>query len=86
MSRENLSCNEARTTLEEIKSLKTEFEQTLEDAMKTGELARARTLRSDLESRMRELRDGVISPIERKLDLKRQYESERRVLEGRGYP
>ena len=84
MSRENLSCNEARTTLEEIKSLKTEFEQTLEDAMKTGELARARTLRSDLESRMRELRDGVISPIERKLDLKRQYESERRVLEGAG--
>jgi hypothetical protein len=33
---------------------------------------------------MRELRDGVIPPVERKLDLKGQYESERRILEGAG--
>ena len=84
MSRENLSCNEAQSALAEIKSLRTEFEQTLEDAIKTGELARVRTLRSGLESRMRELRDGVISPIERKLDLKGQYESERQILESAG--
>jgi hypothetical protein len=84
MSREPFSCSEAQTALAEIKALKTEFEQTLEDTIKAGELTRARTLRSGLESRMRELREGIISPIERKLDLKRQYESERQILEGVG--
>ena len=84
MPRESLSCNEAQTALAEIQSLKTEFDRVLEDAIRTGELERARTLRSGLESRMRELRESLISPIERKLDLKRQYESERRVLEGAG--
>ena len=84
MPRESLSCNEAQTALAEIKSLKTEFERVLEDAIRTGELERARTLRSGLESRMRELRESLISPIERKLDLKHQYESQRRVLESAG--
>ncbi|MDP1722662.1 MAG: hypothetical protein Q8L37_05625, partial [Candidatus Gottesmanbacteria bacterium] len=70
--------------LAEIKSLKTEFDRAFEDAIRTGELERVRTLRSDLESRLRELREGLISPVEKELDLKRQYESERRVLEGAG--
>ena len=56
MPHENLSCSEAQSALAEIKSLKTEFERVLEDAIRTGELERARTLRSDLESRVRELR------------------------------
>jgi hypothetical protein len=84
MSRESLSCNEAQSTLEEIKSLKDEFELAFEDAVRTGELERVRALRSGIESRMRSLREGLISPIERKLDLRNQYESERRVLESAG--
>jgi hypothetical protein len=84
MPRKSLFCNEAQTALAEIKSLKTEFDRVLEDAIRTGELERARTLRSDLESRMRELRESLVSPVERKLDLKRQYESQRRVLESAG--
>ena len=84
MPRESLSCHEAQSALAEIKSLKTEFERVFDDAVKTGELEQARTLRSNLESRIRELRDGVVSPIERRLDLKRQYESERQALEGVG--
>jgi hypothetical protein len=84
MPRESLSCNEAQTALAEIKSLKTEFDRALENAIRTGELERARTLRSGLESRMRELREGLISPVERKLDLKRQYESQRQVLDTAG--
>lgn len=81
MPRESLSCNEAQSALAEIKSLKTEFERVLEDAIQTGELERARTLRSGLESRVRELREILISPVERKLDVKHQYESQRRILE-----
>lgn len=54
----------------------------LEDATRTGEREQARTLRSNLETRMRELRENLISPIERKLDLKRQYKSQRNILEG----
>jgi len=84
MPRESLSCNEAQTALAEIKSLKTEFDRALEDAIRTGELERARTLRSGLESRMKELREGLISPVEKKLDLKRQYEFDRQILEGTG--
>lgn len=84
MPRESLSCNEAQTALAEINSLKTEFDRALEDVIKTGELERARTLRSGLESRMRELRESFISPVERKLDVKHQYESQRRVLESAG--
>jgi hypothetical protein len=84
MPPESFSCNEAQAALTEIKSLKADFEQTFENAMKTGDLARVRTLRSDLESRMSKLREGLISPIERKLDLRNQYESERRVLESAG--
>ena len=84
MSRESLSCHEARSALAEIKSLRTEFERVFDDAVRTGELAQARTLRSNLEARVQELRDGVISPIERKLDLKHQYESDRQILEGAG--
>jgi hypothetical protein len=79
-----LSCHEARSALAKIKSLKTDFEQVFDDAMKTGDLEQARTLRSNLEARVQELRDGVISPIERKLDLKHQYESDRQILEGAG--
>jgi hypothetical protein len=84
MPRKSLSCNEAQTALAEIQSLKTEFDRVLEDAIRTGELTRARALRSGLESRMRELRESLISPVERKLDVKHQYESQRRVLESAG--
>ncbi len=84
MARENLSCNEARSALAEVKSLKEEFDRAFEHAVKTGHLKHAKKLRSDLESRVSNLSEGLISPIERKLDLKTQYESQRKILKNAG--
>jgi len=81
MSRESLTCEEAQSELREIKSLKEEFDLAYEDAIKTGNLEKARNLRIEIESRMKDLREGLISPIERRLNLKDQYESQKQILE-----
>ena len=84
MSDENLSCSEAQSALENIKSLKREFDRAFEDAVRTGHLEHANKLRSDLESHVRNLRESLITPIELKLDLKNQYESQRNILKNAG--
>ena len=84
MPRETLTCQEAQSELAEIKSLKAEFDRAYEEAIKTGELEKAKKLRSDLESRVRNLREGLIAPLERTLDLKHQYESQRNILANTG--
>jgi hypothetical protein len=80
MSRESLSCHEARSALAKIKSLKTDFEQAFGEAVKTGELARAKDLRSVMEGEISSLREAVF-PLERELSIKSQYESQRSILE-----
>ena len=81
--RQALSCAEAQTELAEIKALKSAFDAAYDEAVKTGDLASVKALRSDIESRMASLREGLFS-LERELHLKEQYASQRTILESAG--
>lgn len=81
MPRESLSRTQAQSELARLKALQAEFNVAFDEAVKTGRPERAQKLRSEIEARTKELREGLISPLEKKLNLMSQYESERNVLE-----
>jgi len=83
MPRESFSCNEAQSALAEIKSLKGDFERAYAEAIRTGDLAHANGLRSLIEQKVISLREAVF-PLERELNLKSQYESQKIILEKAG--
>jgi hypothetical protein len=83
MLRESFSCNEAQSALAEIKSLKGEFERAYAEAIRTGDLRESKELRSRIEQKMIFLREAVF-PLERELNLKTQYESQKATLESAG--
>lgn len=83
MPQESFSCSEAQSALGEIQSLKADFDHAYGEAIRTGDLARARELRSLIERKMVSLREAVF-PLERELNLKGQYESQRTILEEAG--
>jgi hypothetical protein len=80
MPRESFSCHEAQSALAEIKSLRTDFEQTFQDALKTNDFARAKEIRSAMQGKITSLREAVF-PLERELGIKSQYESQRGIFE-----
>ena len=76
MTRESFSPEEAERELLDIGKLKDEF-------MATDDLARAKELKAELQSRMEGLRLRVF-PLERELHLRAQYESQKKILEDSG--
>jgi len=84
MPRESLSCTQAQSELARLKTLRAEFDVAFDEAVRTGRPERAQTLRFEIEARIRELREGLIFPLERKLNLRNQYESEKNILLGAG--
>ena len=83
MPHESLSCSEAQSALTEIKSLKGDFDRAYAEAIRTGNLAHAKELRSLIEQKVVSLREAVF-PLERELNLKNQYESQKGILASAG--
>jgi hypothetical protein len=79
-----LSCSQAQAALAEIDSLATAFDEAYEEAVKTRNLSQARTLLTELELKVATLREGLVSPLERELNLKEQYASQRDILAKNG--
>jgi len=59
--RQPLSAAEARTALSKIKELMDAFDEAFQEAVKTGDLARVKALRSELELRMASLRAWLLT-------------------------
>lgn len=71
----NEKCSVLRQKLDEIKALKNQFDLVLDEANRTGNYAEAKALRKEIEEKLKELKNELITPLERKLRLKEQWES-----------
>jgi hypothetical protein len=76
-------CEKIREEYENLKTLKKEFDLELEKAIETGELKKARDMKQELMLKMKELSEKV-NPFERILKFKKQYESQKNILEKTG--
>ncbi|TAL50877.1 hypothetical protein EPN81_01535 [Patescibacteria group bacterium] len=85
---ESTVCLRARASLEEIRSLKREFDFAYDLASYLGkedDIVRARELQGELEKKMKAIQETLnIVEAERLFDLKRQYDSQTALLRKAG--
>lgn len=79
------SCEQIKQDYQDLKTLKQEFDLEYQKAVETGDLARAKELRAELEQKRDALADKLW-PFERlpQKELKEQYASQREILERTG--
>ncbi|OGZ20867.1 MAG: hypothetical protein A2W55_03015 [Candidatus Nealsonbacteria bacterium RIFCSPHIGHO2_02_38_10] len=79
------SCEQIKQDYQDLKTLKQEFDLEYQKAVETGDLARAKELRAELEQKRDALADKLW-PLERlpQKELKEQYASQREILERTG--
>jgi len=76
-----VNCRSLKAKLNHLRELQALFNQAFEEAIRSGNLEEARALRKQIEQEIKELRSEMITPLERELHLKEQYESQLRILE-----
>lgn len=73
-------CQVIYQELATLETLKNEFDSAYEQAVKTGELETARTLKAEIQTKLEALKEKL-NPLETLLALKEQYQSQRDILE-----